>query len=164
MMNEILVWILSLCGGLTLSGVVTAVVGVCLKASFTKAINRINVEKIADKATEKGVERVKKITFTHNIQPICESELSKINEKANEHIVKTVEKMEKKLDAIIEIQEKQARYFDNSIGVTDDAKKELKEAIEKAKTTHVEPVESVIVEEEQPKVEVAKTNKTKVSR
>ena len=31
-----------------------------VKGAFNKAIAKINVEKIADKATEKGVERVKK--------------------------------------------------------------------------------------------------------
>lgn len=166
MMNEILVWILSICGGVTVSGLVSAIIYACLKGAFNKAIARINVEKIADKATEKGVERVKKIAFTHDIQPLCESELEKINEKADKHIEKTVARLESKLDKVILIQEKQAAYFDNSIGVTDTAKAELKKAIEDAKTEIVEPVESIVVEEEPKKVEevVTKPNKSKVSR
>lgn len=166
MMNEILVWVLSICGGVTVSGLVSAIIYACLKGAFNKAIARINVEKIADKATEKGVERVKKIAFTHDIQPLCESELEKINEKADKHIEKTVARLESKLDKVILIQEKQAAYFDNSIGVTDTAKAELKKAIEDAKTKIVEPVESVVVEEEPKNVEliVTKPSKSKVSR
>ena len=167
MMNEVLVWILSICGGVTVSGLVSAIIYACLKGAFNKAIARINVEKIADKATEKGVERVKKIAFTHDIQPLCESELEKINEKADKHIEKAVARLEDKLNKVIAIQEKQAAYFDNSIGVSDKAKTELKQAIEDAKTDTVEPVESVIVEEETKPVEVVnntKLNKVKVSR
>ena len=63
------------------------------------------------------------MSFAHNIQPLVESELVKINEKSNEHINETVTRLEKKLDKVILIQEKQAKYFDNSIGVSDEAKK-----------------------------------------
>jgi hypothetical protein len=107
---------------------------------------KINVEKIADQATNKGVEKVKKITFTHSIQPIVESGLQKINEKSNEYIDKSIARLEKKLDAVILIQEKQASYFDNSIGVSETAKEELKQAILGAKKGITE-VESVIEEE-----------------
>ena len=157
-------WIAGVVASVSIPTIIGTVFYLIAKGSVTRLISKVNVQKIAEQATEKGVERVKKVTFTHNIQPLCESELEKINEKSNEHIEKTVAKMEKKLDAIIEIQEKQARYFDNSIGVTEDAKKELKEAIEKAKTTHVEPVESVIVEEATKEEKVVEVKKNKVSR
>ena len=163
-LSSVGLWIAGIVAGVSIPTIIGTVFYLVAKGSVTRLISKVNVQKIADQATEKGIERVKKVSFTHNIQPLVESELEKINEKSNEHIEKTIAGMEKKLDAIIEIQEKQARYFDNSIGVTDEAKKELKEAIEKAKTTPVEPIESVIEEEVVKEEKVVEVKKNKVSR
>ena len=163
-LSSVGLWIAGIVAGVSIPTIIGTVFYLVAKGSVTRLISKVNVQKIADQATEKGIERVKKVSFTHNIQPLVESELEKINEKSNEHIEKTIVGMEKKLDAIIEIQEKQARYFDNSIGVTDEAKKELKEAIEKAKITPVEPIESVIEEEVVKEEKVVEIKKNKVSR
>lgn len=145
-LNEVWVWILSALGGVSLSGIISAVIYACLKGAFNKTINKINVQKIAEQATEKGVEKVKEVSFKHSIQPLVESGLQKVNEKSNEYIDNALEKVYAKLDKIILIQEKQAEYFDNSIGVPETKKEELKEIIRSAKE---EPsvVESVVVEE-----------------
>ena len=117
-----------------------------LKGAFNKTISKINVKEIADKATEKGIQRVKKVSFTHSIQPLVESGLERVNEKSNQYIDAAIKRMEDKLDSIILIQEKQAAYFDNSIGVSETAKQELRDAISEARNEFV-AVTSIIVDE-----------------
>ena len=77
-LNEIWVWIGSVLGGLTVTGVLSAIIAGTLKGAFTKTISKINVEKIAEEATNKGIEKVKKISFEQSLQPIVESELKKV--------------------------------------------------------------------------------------
>lgn len=166
MFNELFIWIASLLGGVSVTGILSGVIYFCLKSAFNKQLKTIDVQKIVDKKVDVTVkEKIETVAFTHSIQPVVESELEKLNEKADKHIENTVSRLEKKLDKVILIQEKQARYFDNSIGVSDEAKKELKEAIESAKVEEVKPIESVIVSKVENKAEEkVKTNKNKVSR
>ena len=145
-LNEIWVWIMSAVGGVSLSAIISAIIYGCLKGAFNKTISKINVESIADKATEKGVERVKKVSFTHNIQPIVESELKKINEHSVEVLKKELADVQAKYDNVINILDKLACYFDNSIGVAEEKKAELKQAIAKAQNKPM-VAESVVVEE-----------------
>lgn len=146
-LNEIWTWIASIVGGVSLAGIVTTVIYGALKGAFNRTISKINVQKIADEATEKGVERVKKVSFTHSIQPIVESELKKINEKASEALKAELKEVNENYARLVVCIEKLAAYFDYSIGVTDTAKAELKEAIAEAKKPE-SAVESVVVEEE----------------
>ena len=145
-LNELWVWILSAIGGVSFSAVITAVIYGCLKGAFNKTISKINVESIADKATEKGVERVKKVSFTHNIQPLVESELKKVNEHSVEVLKKELADVQAKYDNVINILDKLACYFDNSIGVAEEKKAELKQAIAKAQNKPM-VAESVVVDE-----------------
>ena len=145
-LNEIWVWIMSAIGGLSLSAIISSIIYGCLKGAFNKTISKINVESIADKATEKGVERVKKVSFTHNIQPLVESELKKINEHSVEVLKKELDDVQTKYDNVIDILDKLACYFDNSIGVADEKKAELKQAIAKAQNKPM-VAESVVVDE-----------------
>lgn len=145
-LNEIWVWIMSAIGGVSLSAIISAIIYGCLKGAFNKTISKINVESIADKATEKGVERVKKVSFTHNIQPLVESELKKINEHSVEVLKKELADVQAKYDNVINILDKLACYFDNSIGVAEEKKEELKQVIAKAQNKPM-VAESVVVEE-----------------
>ena len=169
-LNEIWVWIMSAIGGVSLSAIISAIIYGCLKGAFNKTISKINVESIADKATEKGIERVKKVSFTHNIQPLVESGLEKVNEKAVETLKEELVKLDNKYNNIINILEKQAAYFDNSIGVPEEKKAELKQAIVEAQNKPV-VAESVVIDEivipstkqaVEPKIE--RNSTTKVER
>lgn len=145
-LNEIWIWIMSAIGGLSLSAIISSIIYGCLKGAFNKTISKINVESIADKATEKGVERVKKVSFTHNIQPLVESELKKVNEHSVEVLKKELDDVQAKYDNVIDILDKLACYFDNSIGVAEEKKAELKQAIAKAQNKPM-VAESVVVDE-----------------
>ena len=169
-LNEIWVWIMSAIGGVSLSAIISSIIYGCLKGAFNKTISKINVESIADKATEKGIERVKKVSFTHNIQPLVESSLEKVNEKAVETLREELVKLDNKYNNIINILEKQAAYFDNSIGVPEEKKAELKQAIVEAQNKPV-VAESVVVDEivipstkQAVEPKIARNSTTKVER
>lgn len=119
--------------GVSVTGILSAVIYGCLNGAFSKTISKVNVEKICEDATSKGIDRVKEVSFKQSIQPLCESELKKITEQANEYMKSYLDEMNKKYDQLIEIIEKLSAYFDNSIGVSDTAKEDLKDSINKAK-------------------------------
>lgn len=134
-------------GGITLGGVISCIFYAILRSAFDKTINRIDVKKISDTATEKGVEKIKDVTFTHSIQPIVESRLQEIDERTAKMYRQKLSEVQKTYMQLIEIMDKFSAYFNNSIGVAEEDKKALREAIEKAK---IEPtaVESTAVIEE----------------
>lgn len=170
-LNQLWVWILSALGGLTLTGIITAIIYGSLKGAFNKTISKINVQKIADTATEKGIEKVRKVSFTHSIQPLVESELKKINEHSVEVMKTSLKETSEKYDKLIDVMEKLSAYFDNSIGVSETAKAELKNAIKNAKedkliAESVVDNEPIVEVKEEPKIEPVKTikNNSKVER
>lgn len=163
-LNQVWVWIVSALGGVSLAGIISAITYGTLKGAFNRTISKINVQKIADQATEKGVEKVKKVSFTHSIQPLVESELKKINEHSIEVLKTTLADVTAKYNQVINVLEKLSAYFDGSF-VSEQTKQELKQALADAKN---EPTiaESVVVEEfieEEPKQAVEPQNKAKSS-
>ena len=150
--------------GISIGGIFTAVVYGCLKGAFAKTVNKINIDKIVENATNKAVEKVKDVSFKHSIQPLVNSELEKISEKANSYISFEISKVESRYINIVEILTKLAAYFDNSAFISDDTKKELKNALDHAKqeSGYTESVvASEIIEEKQEKVkEEKKSSKT----
>ena len=145
-LNTVWVWVLTILGSISLSSIFLFVVKLSVGGQVKKLIAKINVKEIADQATEKGVAKVKKISFTHNIQPLVESELKKINESSTEVLKKELKETQEKYDKLINIVDKLACYFDNSIGVADEKKADLKKAIADAKNVTIE-AESVVVDE-----------------
>ena len=145
-LNQIWLWIGTALGGISLAGIISAIIYGCLKGAFNRTIAKINVQKIADQATEKGVEKVKKVSFSHTIQPLVESELKKLNEHYVEVLKVYMEEVSKRYENVISILEKLSAYFDNSIGVSETAKQELKQALAEAKNEQI-TAESVVVEE-----------------
>ena len=159
-LNEIWVWIVSALGGVSLAGVISAAIYGCLKGAFSKTISKINVEKIAKDATEKGIDKVKAVSFSHSIQPLVESELKKINELSVEVVKKELNEVKAEYKTLINIIKKLSAYFDNSIGVSDTAKQELKQAIAEAENEPIEPTNYAVV----GKVEEENETKDKTAR
>ena len=159
-LNEIWVWIVSALGGVSLAGVISAAIYGCLKGAFSKTISKINVEKIAKDATEKGIDKVKAVSFSHSIQPLVESELKKINELSVEVVKKELNEVKAEYKTLINIIKKLSAYFDNSIGVSDTAKQELKQAIAEAENEPIEPTNYAVVS----KVEEEDEAKDKTAR
>lgn len=164
-LNQIWQAIAPYVAGISVSGIISVVIYGCLKSAFNRTINKINVEKIAEKATDKGVEKVKTVSFKHSIQPLVESELAKIDEKVAKQFKEELKKVQDNYNKLVAVLEKLSAYFDGSIGVSEQAKSELKQALTDAKN---EPTiaESVVVDriiEEEPKQATEPTETAKKS-
>lgn len=165
-LNQIWQTISPYLAGISLSSIFGAIIYGSLRGAFNKTISKLNVEKISENATEKGIEKIKRVSFTHSIQPLVESRLEKISEKAEEISKAELVKMEKKYDNIVLVLEKFAAYFDNSIGVSENSKLELRSALNLAKntpnlveSTFVEEVpENIIIVEKKPLKTIKNTN------
>lgn len=117
------------------SGVLSTIICGVLKGAFNKTINKINVEKISEMATDKGIEKIKSVSFKQSIQPLVESELKKFYEQAVSYTENTMGQTNQNLLMVVGMFEALAGYFDNSIGVSEEAKEKLKEAINLAKSS-----------------------------
>ena len=154
--------------GTTIGSIVMIAVTTIIKSAIAK-LGKKQDEVFSSKVVAKEVsnemkDEIKNISFEQTIQPLVESELKKVIEAANEYIKQQLKETQEGYNKLINCLEKLAAYFDNSIGVSDEAKTELKQAIEEAKVP-AEPVNTfetkVVVEEEQPKetVETKKASK-----
>ena len=170
--NTVWGWIVASLGGVSLAGILAAIIYGCLKGAFNKAIAKINVEEVAKDVSretmEQTVAQVKGLSFKQSLQPIVETQLKKITLEAQELVKKELEEVKEKYDKLLLVLEALSKYFDNSIGVSEEAKSALKDAIEVAKEESVEEhtesevvVESVDVEEK-PTEETKKS--TRVER
>lgn len=150
--------------GTTIGSVVMIAVTTIIKSAIAK-LGKKQDEIFSSKVVAKEVsnemkDEIKNISFEQTIQPLVESELKKVIEAANEYIKQQLKETQEGYNKLINCLEKLAAYFDNSIGVSDEAKTELKQAIEEAKVP-AEPVntfETKVVVEEQPK-EIVVENK-----
>lgn len=136
--------------GVTIGGLLAAVIYGCLKGAFNRTIGKINVDKIAEQATEKGIDKIKEVSFKQSIQPLVESALVKIDEKAAAQIKEELKQTRDNYEKLVNVLEKLAAYFDGSIGVSEQAKAELHDALAQAHNLPVadDPaeVEQVIIE------------------
>lgn len=151
--------------GTTIGSIVMIAVTTIIKSAIAK-LSKKQDEVFSSKVVAKEVsnemkDEIKNISFEQTIQPLVESELKKVIEAANEYIKQQLKETQEGYNKLINCLEKLAAYFDNSIGVSDEAKTELKQAIEEAKVP-AEPVntfETKVVIEEQPKEIVTETKK-----
>ena len=99
--TNILPAIMSFLGG-TIGG---AIIAGLVKGGVSKLIGSINVQKIADNATNKGLDKIKKVSFEHSIQPVVESELKKVNEASTELVKQELIEVKAGYANVIEILE-----------------------------------------------------------
>ena len=143
--------------GTTIGSIVMIAVTTIIKSAIAK-LGKKQDEVFSSKVVAKEVsnemkDEIKNISFEQTIQPLVESELKKVTEAANEYVKQQLKETQEGYNKLLNCLEKLSAYFDNSIGVPDEAKAELKQAIEDAKVP-AEPVntfETKVVVEEQPK-------------
>lgn len=147
--------------GTTIGSIVMIAVTTIIKSAIAK-LGKKQDEVFSSKVVAKEVsnemkDEIKNISFEQTIQPLVESELKKVTEAANEYVKQQLKETQEGYNKLLNCLEKLSAYFDNSIGVPDEAKAELKQAIEDAKVP-AEPTNTfdtkVVVEEivqEQPK-------------
>ena len=167
-LSNIGMWIVGALGGLTITGIISAIIYGCLKGAFNRALQKMNIEKINENLANKQMERIKKVSFTQNIQPLVETELKKVTEAANEYLKKELIETQKKYDNVIMVLEKFYAYFDDSL-VSDVKKEELRKALDDAKNDTSKPneinVDEIVIEEPKKAVETKETSKkTKIDR
>ena len=155
-------------------GAIASILGACIsraiknsrdKTTVNLEVLQKNLYKEIDDRVTKFEEKLKTVTIEQDITPLVKSELKKVTEEANEYVKQQLKETQEGYDKLLNCLEKLSAYFDNSIGVSDEAKTELKQAIEEAKVP-AEPVntfETKVVVEEQPKEIVIekKTSKKK---
>ena len=157
-LNTIWQYVLPIGGGVTLGALIIGILVPVVRGTVSKLIDRINVEKIEEKAVNAGVEKIKTMSFKQSIAPLVKSELVKVVEVVDDKINEKLDEVDKRYAQIVNILAKLSAYFDNSIAVSEDAKQELRDALaDAAKTSYnAEEVIGVAVEHteaEKPKEE-----------
>ena len=150
----------------TLIGLITALINSAKQRKVAQAYYD-SVERLVREATGAGIDKVKSISFSHDIQPLVESKLQLVYEYSVKLLTKKLAEVENQYAHLVSVVEALAKYFDNSIGVSEEAKEGLKKALEEAKSSVAEtqPVESkAVVEEPKSSAETKKVAETKASR
>lgn len=123
-------------GGITVGAIVILVLTFLFKnvlgGQLTKKLNEIDIAAIEKKAVDAGVSHLKEMSFTQSIEPLVKSELIKYTETANGYLKEDIALTQAQIAQLLSVLKALAAYFDNSIGVSDEAKSTLKEAIEGA--------------------------------
>lgn len=130
---------------LVISTVVSTVVTVIIKKIVNKKLDTINVEKVANQATDACLNKIKDVSFEHNIRPMVESELIKVREESKLIVKDEVKEIVKGNNDIIAILQALKTYFDDSAFISQDKKDNVQTIIDNSKEKVVEPVTSKIV-------------------
>lgn len=144
-LNQIWVWLVGGLSGVTLGTIITWLNSLNVSRSINKTIRKYDPQKAQNEAIKEGLDKIKGVTFKHEIKPIVESELVKVNENAVKSLKKELAEIKGQYTKVVLILKKLSAYFDDSI-VSDAKKEELHEAIAQAEETP-SYVESVVIEE-----------------
>lgn len=144
-LNTIWAQIAPYLSGLGLGSILSLIIGVVLKGGFKKTISTLNVGKIASEATDKAIEKIKDLAFTHDIAPLVEEKLVAATKAQAKVLQKQLAEMSAKYENVVEILKNLAVYFDGSM-VSDEVKANLHASIDKAmaKEPVAEPVKAVV--------------------
>ena len=151
--------VISFAGSGALSAVIASLFAFVNNARQKKMIQTL--QNLSQLETEKGIDKIKSITYKHDIQPLVESELKKVNEYSVEVLKKELELVRTQYAQLISIMECYSHLFDNSF-VNQEIKDELQEKIEEAKNgvQTTEPVESEVVIVNEPEQVAEPQNST----
>lgn len=167
-MQEILakIWgyALPIGSGVTIGAIVVFIAYICIKAMLKKFATKYNLsskeEELISRIADKVIEKLKGTTINGSLEKIAKSELQKITEVNLDLLKEELSQNSAEHYNILLVIEKLASYFDNSIGVGEDKKQELKLAIENAKSHENAPNSQEIVLVEERVVETEKTENT----
>ena len=149
---------------------ITCVIIPIMRGMLTKATAKLDIEGLLKKlndaidgAVNKAVDKVQTISFKQSIQPLVESELEKVTEKANEYIEGQVADLRESNEKIVAALSALGAYFEDSI-VPDAKKAAFAEAIAAAKAPVTE--QEIVVEKtvEETPAPVKKSKKSEVIR
>ena len=147
-LNMIWNYVLPVGGGVAVSAILTFLVTTVVKAAANKVFGKINVEEIEKKAVEKGVEKVKTVSFKQSLEPIAKSELRKIAETVLDVVDDKIESMSEQYYSMLNVLSILASYFDTSVAVPDEKKQALREAIKNAEEGRLDREQIITVTDE----------------
>lgn len=78
LLNQIWGYVLPIGGGVTLGALIIAILVPTIKGVINKAVSKVDIAKIEQAAVDKGLDKIKTVSFKQSIQPVVESELRKI--------------------------------------------------------------------------------------
>lgn len=129
--------VFSICAGISLGTIVSAIFVVAIKRLTNKGFDKIekatNSQTIAELTTEKMLDKWSNVALDVNIKPLMESQYKELNEQINAEFKLDLQKQDAKQLAILSCIEKLGGYFDCSLAVSDEAKAEFKACVEDAK-------------------------------
>ena len=149
--------------GITIGGIVSALFYAIFSGSIKAFINRINIDKVVNDTIDSTMNKVKGLTINVELEPLVADKLNDIETHINNELDSVLKTTTKKVNMLIECVGKLATYFDNSIAIPEETKKELHELVDKAleidkpKQETVIEVKPVIVEKKKSK-NIIKTN------
>lgn len=149
--------------GITIGGIVSALFYAIFSGSIKAFINRINIEKVVNDTIDSTMQKVKGLTINVELEPLVAEKLNAIEETINAKLETVLKDNTEKTNKMIECFGKLATYFDNSVAIPEETKKELhdmvNEALEigKEKQDEIIEVKPVIVEKKKSK-NIIKTN------
>lgn len=117
----------------TLLAIITAILKSWINTKFEKNKITIDTTEIAKKSSDAILSKISNLQLKQSIQPLVESEMKKVCENIYATYNRDCKILQNRLDKIVNILEAQAHYFDNSIGITEEAKQSVKDAINEAR-------------------------------
>lgn len=162
--EKILQFVMLFLGSAVGSAIINGILSGFIKGKIESKIGNKAIKDAAREIMQEMIAEIKTVTFKQNIQPIVNSELEKVTEKVDSHLLKETQEQKGLMHKVIKILEKFIAYFDYSIGVPEKVKEEAKQALAEAQIQDVpvqEDFEVQVVEE--PKEEPVKVveNKSK---
>ena len=144
--------------GVSLGTILSAVAVALVKKETTKVANKVDDDNTIAKLKDGVINGIQNAKIDLSIQPIVKHEIAKISEIAYGECRNNQEELKSLLFGIVEIQELQAKYFDNSVAVNDESKKALKDKIEQVKSAFdiVEKSAPITIETKAEEVKVEK--------
>ena len=119
--------------GISIGSIVTAVVVAIIRKETAKVANKVEDKQTKIDIANGVIDGIKDTKIGVSIMPIVKSEIIKLGEISNAHNEKREKLQDERYAAIIRLLECQAEYFNNSVGVADDAKQNMQDALCAAK-------------------------------
>ncbi len=124
--------------GVSASTIVGAVFIVIIKRSTNKVADKIenntNSNAIAEKTANKMVEKWGNVVLDVNLKTLMERQYLELSNRVYADLDKAIKTQDEKYLAMVSCFEMLSHYYDGSVGVTDEQRKELADAIAYAKS------------------------------
>lgn len=135
--------VLGIVDGITIGSIVAIIVGVIIRRGTNKGFDLIekthNSNIIADLTSEKISKNMSGTVLDVNVKPLMEHEYRKMSAEIHADMKKENDLLKKMIYANIDCLEKLGGYFNCSVAISDEAKKEYQDTIAKSKALFDEP-------------------------